>query len=250
MTLLVLRPEPQAGRMVADLAAAGVAAVAAPMLAIVAYAEPVRRVVEADPAAEALILSSPQAARILGEDAAGNVLFDRPVIAVGPGTAAAARAAGFRTVLAAGGNADSLVGRVAATGLRRLVHAVGRDRVGEVAARLAALGRAVAEVEIYRAELIDHLDAAIADGLCRGAFGGLVVASARTSENFRRHVDAGVGLGRLGTLGLAAISAAAAAPLAVHCAQTLIAARPDGKALMETAIALAARLDQTGGRPT
>ena len=66
----------------------------------------------------------------------------RPVFAVGERTAAAAREAGFSTVVTAGGDAPALAKAVAATGFvpgTRLLYAAGRTRTGTLEAELAGL---------------------------------------------------------------------------------------------------------------
>jgi uroporphyrinogen-III synthase len=248
MVLLVLRPEPQAGDMVAALASRGVEALAEPMLTIEPSDDPVGRVRAADPEAEAIILTSRQTVAILR--AAGNPgpLTARPVIAVGAGTAHDARAAGFADVRSADGNADDLVDLVARAGFQRLVHAGGRDKAGDVAGRLALLGVTVTEAEIYRAEPRQHLAPEVTAAFAEGRIDGLVVASRRSSQAFVDLIDAMGWADRLAPLGVAALSEAAVTPFADRIAEVAVATEPTGPALVEASVALAARLGETANR--
>lgn len=245
MVLLVLRPEPQASDMVAALSARGVTALAEPMLAIEPLDDPAGRVRAADPEAEAIILTSRQTVAIL--KAAGDLgtLLNLPVIAVGGGTAHDARAAGFVDVRSADGNADDLVDLVARAGFHRLVHAGGRDKAGDIAGRLAALGVTVIEAELYRAEQRDQLAPEVAAAFAEGRIDGLIVASRRSSQAFVNLVESMDLTARLAPLKVAALSEAAAAPFAGRVADILVAASPTGPALIEASVALAARLGET-----
>ncbi|WP_026783778.1 uroporphyrinogen-III synthase [Pleomorphomonas koreensis] len=248
MALLVLRPEPQAGDMVAALAGRGVEALAEPMLTIEPSDDPVGRIRAADPQAEAIILTSRQTVAILRAAGGLGPLTARPVIAVGAGTAHDARAAGFADVRSADGNADDLVDLVARAGFQRLVHAGGRDKAGDVAGRLALLGVTVAEAEIYRAEPRQHLAPAVAAAFAEGRITGLVVASRRSSQAFVDLIGAMGWADRLAPLGVAALSEAAVTPFAGRVAEVAVATEPTGPALVEASVALAARLGETANR--
>jgi uroporphyrinogen-III synthase len=247
MVLLVLRPEPQASDMVAALAARGVPALAEPMLTIEPANDPAGRVRAADPDAEALILTSRQTVAILKGAEGLEGLTRLPVIAVGAGTAHDARAAGFTDVRSADGNADDLVDLVARAGFHRLVHAGGRDKAGDIAGRLAALGVAVAEAELYRAEPRQDLAPEVASAFDEGRIIGLVVASRRSAQAFVDLVVAMKWDTRLSRLGAAALSDAASAPLAGRVAELMVASEPTGPALVDASVALAARLRETAG---
>lgn len=238
MVLLVLRPEPQASDMVAALASRGVAALAEPMLSIEAADDPVARIRAADPRAEALIFTSRQTVAILKGAAGIEQLRGLPVIAVGGGTAHDARVAGFADVRSADGNADDLVDLVARSGFRRLVHAGGHDKAGDVAGRLGELGVSVAEAEIYRAEPRDWLAPNVADAFAEGRIDGLIVASRRSSQAFVNLVESMDLTRRLTGLRVAALSEAAAAPFAGRVARVVVATSPTGPALIEASIAL------------
>jgi uroporphyrinogen-III synthase len=231
--------------MVEALGRAGVAAIAAPMLDVIGLAQPVACVRAADPAAEALILTSAKAARALGGDAEVSFLTRLPVFAVGEATASAARLAGFTDVHVAGGDADALADRLIGVSQRRFVHVAGRDRTGDIAGRLRRAGKSVAIAEIYRAEPAKRLPDGVATALAAGEIWGLVVASARTAAAFAALMPSNGGLDRLGDLVLVAISEAAAAPLVPYCRRMRIASVPDGAALFASAVDAARELGDT-----
>ena len=139
--MLVTRPEPGAAETAAACAALGWDLVLAP--ALVLRATPPARL----PPAQALLLPSRAAARAL-EPAT------LPVLAVGDGTAAEARARGFADVRAADGDAASLAEYAAATldpKAGPLLLAVGRGYGAELAAALRGRGFRVLRRVVYAA---------------------------------------------------------------------------------------------------
>ncbi|MEJ8631019.1 uroporphyrinogen-III synthase [Sphingomonas sp. I4] len=76
---------------------------------------------------DALLLTSAQAVRLAGPGL--DDLRHKPVVAVGPATAATARAAGLSVVLTGTRDAAAVVAEAKAAGLTRLLHLAGRDRV-------------------------------------------------------------------------------------------------------------------------
>ncbi|MBB5693896.1 uroporphyrinogen-III synthase [Muricoccus pecuniae] len=163
---LVTRPEPGAAATAARVAALGWRPVLAPALTLspVPFA----------PAPEAQAALLPSAAAIPSLAAVWPP--ERPVLAVGQGTAAAARAAGFLRVLAAEGDGASLAELAAARlepGDGPVLLASGRGYGDELAASLAARGLAVIRREAYAAaeatELPAEARAALRDGTLRAA---------------------------------------------------------------------------------
>lgn len=128
--VLVTRPEPGAAETAAALAALGWAPVLAPAL-VLREIPPARL-----PRAQALLLPSRAAARALPP-------LPIPVLAVGAGTAAEARARGFRDVRVAEGDAASLAAQAAASldpAAGPLLLAVGRGYGAGLAAALRGHG--------------------------------------------------------------------------------------------------------------
>jgi uroporphyrinogen-III synthase len=146
MRVLVTRPEGDAERTAAALAARGHEAVIAPVTVIV--------LTDAPPPGpfDALLLTSAHAVPALRS----IDLVGRPAFAVGARTAMAARAAGVTHCLEAGGDAAALAALVQET-LRpgaRLLHAAAQDRKEEPARSLRAGGFEVLVWEVYRAEAV------------------------------------------------------------------------------------------------
>ncbi|MBB3879470.1 uroporphyrinogen-III synthase [Sphingomonas pseudosanguinis] len=123
VTIVVIRPEPGNAATIAALHDAGLAARSLPLFVAQAldWTPP-------DPAeVDALLFTSAQGVRLAGPALAS--LAARPVIAVGPATAAAARAAGLSVVLTGDTDAAAVVAAARAAGFARLLHLAGRDRV-------------------------------------------------------------------------------------------------------------------------
>ena len=139
--VLVTRPEPGAAETARAVAALGWTPLLAPSLVL--RATPAKPL----PPAQAILLPSRAAARALEPTAA-------PVLAVGAGTAAEARARGFADVIAAEGDAVALAA-LAATRLDPaagpLLLAVGRGYSTELAAALRARGFRVIRRVTYEA---------------------------------------------------------------------------------------------------
>lgn len=156
--VLVTRPEPGAAETAAALAALGWEPVPAP--ALVLKERPPRRL----PRAQALLLASRAAARALPP-------LPLPVLAVGEGTAAEARARGFRDVRAAGGDAAALAAEAAAgfdPAAGPLLLAAGRGYGAALAAALRARGfrvlRRVAYDALPATVLPPEAEAALREG--------------------------------------------------------------------------------------
>ena len=155
MKLLVTRPEPDNARTAAALRANGHDVLLAPLLHIQAVAD-------ADlgaPPWAAILLTSANGARAAALHPRRAELLPLPVLAVGRGSAEAARAAGFADVTSADGDADALA-RLAAqrfAGARRpLLYLAGEDRSGDLG---GALSVEVRTVVVYRAEKAEKLPA-------------------------------------------------------------------------------------------
>ena len=179
---LITRPEPGAAATAARVAALGWHPVLAPALVLTSLPMP------PVPAARAALVASAAAIPALAAACPPGL----PVLAVGEGTAEAARAAGFAEVLAAGGDAESLaalaVARLApAEG--PLLLAAGRGYGDDLAASLVARGFDVIRRDAYLAaeatELPAAARAALVAGLVRTAL-FLSPRSARTAVSLLR----------------------------------------------------------------
>ena len=213
---MVLRPAPGADRTIAALTAMGLPAIRLPLFAV-------RSVAWTMPAGDfdAVVLTSANAVRHAGPALAALGL---PVLAVGPATAAAARAAGM--TLAATGEADvAALLEAQAPHYPRLLHLAGQDRVDDP--------RLSATVTVYA---VDPLPVE------RGAAGALsgsvaLVHSPRAAIRLCA-VMAAHGLDR-GSTRLAALSAAVAAAAGGGWDAVAVADRPIDAAIVAVARRLA-----------
>ena len=239
MRLLVTRPQPEAERTAAVLRRAGHAVEVAALLRI-----------ESIPAAElghgpwsALAVTSANALRALDEHPRRAVLSGLRVFAVGRRTAAAARAAGFPEVEAAGRNVQELAQRLRAwaqgqqeqsAGRAPLLYLAGEDRSGDLAGALAAAGQSVATVVVYRAVKADKFPAAAAAALAAGRIEGVLHFSRRSAEAYMDCARAGGMLAQALAVTHFCLSAPIAEPLVAAGAKRIrIATRPEEAALLE-----------------
>jgi uroporphyrinogen-III synthase len=183
MRLLVTRPEPDNERTADALRTRGHEVVLAPLLRIEA-------VTDADlgaPPWAALLLTSANGARAVERHPRRFELVELPVLAVGRGSAEAARTAGFDDVASADGNADDLV-RFAAlrfVGARRpLLYLAGEDRSSDLATELAARGLAVKTVVIYRAAKAERFPPEARLALEQGRIDGVLHFSRRSVDAY------------------------------------------------------------------
>jgi uroporphyrinogen-III synthase len=245
MRVLVLRPEPQAGRTAAALAGHGIEATVVPMLLIVPQPEVVSRIL--DPAQAppgVLVFTSAHGVDAVRADPRLGEITGLVVHAVGPATAEAARAAGFPDVRQADGDGAALLAalRAALPPGAVVVHVAGRDRSVDIADALGADGWSARTVEAYHAEASEGLPPDVAAAVAAGRFDIAVVASRRTAEAFARAITAHGSALPLDRPALVAISAVAAEPLRGLLDHIVVADRPDGDALTEGVVALAAAL--------
>jgi uroporphyrinogen-III synthase len=136
---LVLRPDPGNAATAARLEAVGLRAIRLPLFATVALPWAV-------PAADrydVLLLTSANAVRHAGQGL--DSLRSLPVVAVGDGTATAARAAGLAVAATGAGDAADALALARARGWTRVLRLAGRDRT--------AL-RAVVDVPVYASEAV------------------------------------------------------------------------------------------------
>ena len=211
--LIVLRPEPGNATTLARARAAGFDGVSLPLFAV----EPVAWSVP-DPALyDALILTSANSLRF-GGDALAD-LRSLPVLAVGPHTAAAARAFGFDVVAAGDGNAAQILAAAVQRGIARALHLTGHDRTLAVGGVIAGL------VAVYRSAALP-VDPAALDGLVGGT---ALVHSARAAARIGDLVDS-AGIPRA-EITIGAFSATIAAAAGTGWAAIAIAPTPDDAAL-------------------
>lgn len=152
-------------------------------------------------AVDAVLLTSANAARLAGDKIAECTCL--PCYAVGAATAQAAKAAGFKDVIAGEADAADILARAAADGVQSMLHLAGRDHrdTGYPAIKLE---RRI----VYAADPVGQFDAATEAALCGGTIDWTLLYSPRAARHFAVLVDR-LAIPRA-ALGLAALSAAVA----------------------------------------
>ncbi len=237
MRVLVTRPEPGATATAARLAALGHEPLVAPVTRI-------RATGAAPPEGEfdALIVTSANAVPALDRRPDAR---DRPAFVVGGRTAERVAAAGFVDVTwreDAGALGQAILERVPPGSA--LLHVAGRDRRPEPAATLAAAGFTATVWEVYAAEAVDRLPAAIADALDEGRLDAALHYSPRSAAILCRLVTGAGRADDFRRLAHLCISDEVADEVAStsHEVVRRVAESPDE-------IALLALLDRSGSRP-
>jgi uroporphyrinogen-III synthase len=245
MRVLVGRPQDDAERTAAALAARGHEAVIAPVLHIATTNE-------APPAGtfDGIVVTSANAVPAL---ASRRRLFaEASLFAVGQRTAAALREAGLGDAVTAEGDARSLsalIRRSAPTGAR-LLHVAARDRKAEPRASLAAAGFRVETWTAYEALAVPHLPVVALCALREGRLDAALHYSRRSAEILIRLADEADVTARLRALANVCLSADVAAPLEAAGANVAVAARPDETALLAVLDEVAEKSGQAGSRTT
>ncbi|WP_196260221.1 uroporphyrinogen-III synthase [Pelagibacterium limicola] len=181
--LLVTRPEPDATRTAAHLAALDLEPVVAPMLEAIAQSDPL-------PEPEtffALAATSVNAVRFLADRNPHPAFFKKPLYAVGEATADAARDAGFDMVSAAEGTLADLVALIVRTHRGGpIFHPAARDLSGSLGAALKPHSIDVLVATLYAMEQVPALPAKARAELVAGEIAGALFFSRRTAEAFAR----------------------------------------------------------------
>jgi uroporphyrinogen-III synthase len=176
-----------------------------------------------------LVLTSAHAVPMLGVLAE----LDRPVFAVGERTAAAARAAGFRRVHAAEGDAASLARLVAADVAlpATLLHATAPERKAEPNASLVGAGFRVLVWECYAAKPVPRLPEEALAALRARHFDAALHFSRRSAELLVGHADREGLVPALRAVPHLCLSADVAAPLVASGFRTHVAPEPNEPSL-------------------
>jgi uroporphyrinogen-III synthase len=221
--LLILRPEPGASETAARAEAAGWTVDKIPLFTILPLAwEP------PDPASfDAAVMTSANAARLGGLAAFRGL----PLYTVGERTAAAAREAGFETIVIGSGGAEAIAERLRQDEKTRIFHPCGADT-----RPFDETGLEIIHLPVYTAEPAEP-------AALRGAIGERTIAllhSPRAARLFAGHCDR-LGIARR-RISLAAISKAALAEAGSGWKQAVSAARPRDGAMLAAATTLASSL--------
>ena len=232
MRLLVTRPEEDSAPLVDALVALGHEAVRAPLLTI----RFVDDVSLPEGRWQALLFTSANGVRALARRSEAASLFSLPVFAVGAASADAARAAGFSSVEAAGGDVGSLAAHVAGAlrpGEGPLLHVAGTVVAGDLAGALAVEGFEVKRAVLYEAALARELPVAAREAIAGGSVDGVLLYSPRTARAFASLVlDAGLAAQVAGLVAYCLSSNVAEALADLPGLTVKIAREPDQAALI------------------
>jgi len=218
--VLILRPEPAAGRTAAKAAALGLRAAVHPLFA----PQPIDWTPPAPGMFDALLLTSANAARLAGPMLA--IYRGLPAYAVGEATALALRDAGFADVQAGDGDGGAIAARITADGHKRLLHLA-----GTTVAPMAAAAIDVTRIAVYSMASLPP-DPALAAAATPGSV--LLIHSPRAGERVAAHIHQQA----RASLHIVAISPAALAACGAGWASGQAPARP----VDDDMLALAARL--------
>lgn len=180
MRLLVTRPEPDAARTAARLAALGHSPLVQPLLEITLNAPP-----ETVPEPAALLLTSQNGVRAIARWPQKQNWLELPAYAAGTATARALADLGFRDVRTGAGDAGSLADIVFASmpaSAGTLLYPAARDRAGALAGGLLGRGYDIRTIEAYRANAVTQFLPAVREELAAGRVGGVLVYSGRTAR--------------------------------------------------------------------
>ncbi len=229
MRVLVTRPAEDAKEIAAELAALGHEPLLAPLLEIRFRKGPP---LDCDDV-QAVLATSRNGVRAFSLRTARR---DVPILAVGPQTAAQARALGFPNVRDAGGDAAALAGAVldwAKPDAGVLLHAAGAERSGDLAAKLGAQGYRVRTVTLYDAIEAGTLPPAVRGAFQESSLDAVLIFSPRSARILAdRLKDEGL-VPACRKIAACAISAAAAEPLkALPFRSIRWASNPDRESLL------------------
>ena len=230
MTLVIItRPEPDASAFAADCVARGWRPVLSPLLEIRTISGSAL-----DPGA-VVAFTSANGVRSIAP-AQGGTAF-----AVGEATAAAARDAGWSSVIASGGDVGALAGTIAAAWALRplrgpVIHIAGSHRAGELVALLAARGVPAERRITYEAVAAAELSPEATSALAAPGAGPSVATffSARSASIFMDIVHRAGLEDQLKSLAAVCLSSSVAAALRTGAWRAVrIALEPTGRSMLD-----------------
>jgi uroporphyrinogen-III synthase len=238
MSILVTRPHPDNEATADKLRERGHRALLAPLLKF----EPVAFHDEKGAHYGAVIVTSANAIRAVAAQLRDLGLVELPLFAVGDHTAAAAREAGFATVIVAGGDAaslrDTVVARARDKELKKkstLLYLAGADLSRDLAGELGAAGFSVVTQTTYRMTPLQHLPREVCAGLAAHEVGAVLHYSRRSARAF---LDAarneGVEISALAIPQCCLSETVAGVLREAGASRVLVAATPDENALFDT----------------
>ncbi len=182
MTVVVTRPEPDAGVFADACRDKGLDAVVSPLMRV-----RFRNRVSLPTSLHGLAFTSANGVRAF---AAASTLRDVPVFCVGEASAAVAEEHGFADVTGSGGDVGALAATIAsAAGLTGpVIHIAGSERAGDLLSLLQERGVAAERIVAYDADAVDALPPLAVEALRRGA-ADVALFSPRTARLFVQLVD-------------------------------------------------------------
>lgn len=257
MHLLVTRPEAETRVLRERLEAAGHAVTVEPLLEVellqppqLLPSLPLPHEGRGDSRVQALIVTSKNGVRALTRMPGVPALHAIPLFAVGPGTAAAAREAGFTAVTAGPSSGRELAPVVAAACVPNagpLVYLTGETVAYDLEADLDARGFTVLRHVVYRSRPRDRLSAPTLDAMRSGAIDGVLLMSPSTADAYATLIASHELAGRVKNIVHLCISANVAARLnRLDSIRTAIAVQPNLEEMLALVATVAA---QSRARP-
>jgi uroporphyrinogen-III synthase len=237
MAVLVTRPHPDDESTASALRARGFEVLLAPMLRF----EPVGFHDDREARYGAVIVTSANAVRGIESHLQGSRLLKLPLFAVGEHSAAAARRAGFETVMAAMGDAATLRDLVLASVKARkfkkaspLLYLAGADRSRDLAGELGEHGLNLVTQTTYRMVAVSSLPRETCDAFAANRVEAVLHYSQRSARAFLEAVRAaGVEISAL-AIPQCCISAPVASVVRdAGAMQVMVAAASDENAMFE-----------------
>ena len=230
MRVMITRPEVDGAPLAAALQARGALSVMVPLMTIEHRPGPPLDL----SFVQALLVTSANGVRAF---AARNPQRDLIVCAVGQATAWAARDAGFVRIATAAGDVDTLaemVRRALDPAAGALLHVAGSTVAGDLAAVLREAGFSCRREVVYEARRVDRLPEPAAAQLRERAVDGVVLYSPRTARIFVELASSSGLASHCSALTAWCLSVAVAKQArAVPWRRVVIAARPDGAAMVD-----------------
>jgi uroporphyrinogen-III synthase len=181
MRILITRPREDAEPFARALTALGHETVMEPLLDVVFLPGPPLDLI----GVQALVLTSANGARAVARRTEARNIA---VVAVGPATAGAARAAGFAHVSESSGEGVQALASFVQHTLRSsdgaLLHPAGSMTAGDLTGALETCGFRVRREVIYDAQPVDHLSGAVVADLSAGLIDAATFFSPRTAALF------------------------------------------------------------------
>lgn len=242
MHVLVTRPKDDGETLKAELERLGCKVTLEPLIRIVSNDIPTTAIDETS----TLIITSRNALRALAKSPAVTRALTRPLLAVGPGTAALAREMGFTEIFEGPGTGAELVPEItrrSEAGGGPFVY-LSADRMAfDVPSALAERGIAIRRVVAYRSVAAETLSPQVADALRDGAINVVVLMSPRTAETWAKIAPVAAKPNDLSDISYVCISEAVANVVKSKLGPqaTIVASRPNHEEILIVLKRLAAR---------